>query len=410
MRLIYNFAIRVLFLVMRFSRRRDPKAKKWIEGRKGLLKKVAEATANIENPVWVHCASLGEFEQGRPLIESIKEKFPGQKVVLSFFSPSGYEVRKNYEGADFVFYLPLDTRRNSRKIVKLIKPKVVFFIKYEYWFNLLRSLKKRKIPIYFVSSIFRTDQAFFKWYGGWYRRLLKMPTHFFVQNNESVELLRKYKITNVSVSGDTRFDRVARVVKSAHPLPLVEKFLDGQKVIIVGSSWKAEEALLMQYLRIRNNLKVIIAPHEVNQESISRLDELFGEKMLLYSDFSKGAPLLGKQVLIIDCYGMLTSLYQYGKIAIIGGGFGVGIHNTLEAATFGMPIIFGPNYEKFKEAVDMVKRQCAFPVENIEDFNTLLNYLLSNETLVEKLAEMTSGYVRENTGATEIILNKVFQQ
>ncbi len=408
MRFIYNFGLIIYLLILRLASSKNPKARKWLDGRKDLLKRIKTEKKFEGKSVWVHCASLGEFEQGRPLIEEIKRRYPQKKIILTFFSPSGYEVQKDYEQAEYVCYMPLDSKRNVKKFIKLIDPEVVFFIKYEYWFNYLRLLKKKSIPVYFVSSIFRLDQLFFKWYGGWYRKMLKMPTHFFIQNQESADLLEKLKVTNYTITGDTRFDRVARIFDSVRPLPIIEQFLDFNKAIIAGSSWKAEEALLMQYLRINPSLKIIIAPHEVGEESISRIKKQFGEKNTVC--YSKATPssMVGCKVMIIDCYGLLTSLYQYGMISIVGGGFGVGIHNVLEPAAFGMPIIFGPNYEKFREAKELVEIHCAFPVNNIEEFNTLLTHLLKDKNVVNTISQKAAIYVRDNVGATTKIVDCVF--
>jgi 3-deoxy-D-manno-octulosonic-acid transferase len=388
---------------------RNEKAKKWLKGRKGLFKKIKSEQNRDEKTIWIHCASLGEFEQGRPLIEEIKRIYPEKKIVLTFFSPSGYEVQKNYKVADYIYYLPADLRRNARRFIKYCNPEVVFFIKYEYWYNYLNILRKKNTPIYFVSTIFRKDQLFFKKRGGWYRRMLKLATHFFLQNEESAELLKSLKIDNYTVVGDTRFDRVAHVFENVKPISQVEQFLGGQRAIIVGSSWKAEEALLMQYYRLNSAYKLIIVPHEVSEENTKHIMSLFDNKVVQYSKFSTTfAP--DKNILIVDAYGLLTSLYQYGFIAIVGGGFGVGIHNVLEAATFGMPVIFGPNYTKFKEANDMVDLHCAFPVQNIEDFNTVMNHLLHDPLLVSKISQTASDYVKNNVGATRKILDKVFDR
>jgi 3-deoxy-D-manno-octulosonic-acid transferase len=409
MRLIYNLGIRIFILIVKIASIRNPKAKKWIMGRKGLLKKIRKEKDQKEKVIWVHCASLGEFEQGRPLIEEIKRKYPDKKIVLTFFSPSGYEVQENYKNADFVYYLPADTRRNARRFIKYINPEVVFFIKYEYWYNFLSLLKKKMVPVYFVSSIFRKDQLFFKWYGKWYCKMLKKVTHFFLQNQESAELLQSLNINHFSVMGDTRFDRVAHIMENVKPLPDVEQFLGYQKAIIAGSSWKAEEALLMQYNRINPGFKLIIVPHEVTDDNIQRIKKQFGDSAICYSKLVT-SNLNGKNVLIVDSYGMLTSLYQYGYIAIVGGGFGAGIHNVLEAATYGMPVIFGPKYERFKEAVDMVEHNCAFPVCNIEEFNTIMNHLLKSPPLVKTISEISSNYVKSNVGATPKILDFVFNR
>jgi len=407
MRLIYNFGIRIFILILKIASLRNPKAKKWIAGRKGLLKRIKKEQDPKEHVVWVHCASLGEFEQGRPLIEEIRRIYPEKKIVLTFFSPSGYEVRKDYGQVDYIYYLPADTRRNARRFVKYCNPEVAFFIKYEYWFNFLSVLKKKSVPVYFVSSIFRKDQLFYKWYGGWYRKMLKKVTHFFLQNQESADLLHSLNIDHCSVTGDTRFDRVAHVFENIKPIPAVEKFLGSQRAIIAGSSWKAEEALLMQYNRINPGYKLIIVPHEVTDDTIRRIKDQFSGNAICLSEIAsmKGNE---KNVLIVDSYGMLTSLYQYGFIAIVGGGFGAGIHNILEAAAFGMPVIIGPNYEKFKEATDMVELHCAFPVANIEDFNTVMNHLLKDPTLVLTISKIASDYVKANVGATPKILNHVF--
>jgi len=407
MGLLYNFGIQLFIWALRIASWRNEKAKKMLKGRKGLLTKIKKEQNRDEKLIWVHCASLGEFEQGRPLIEEIKRNYPEKKIMLTFFSPSGYEVQKNYATVDYIYYLPLDTRRNVRRFIKYCNPEVVFFIKYEYWYNFLSILKKKKIPVYFVSTIFRKDQLFFKKRGGWYRKMLKLATHFFLQNEESAELLKSLKITNYSVVGDTRFDRVAHVFEHVKPILEIEQFLGGCKAIIAGSSWKAEEALLMQYYRINSSMKLIIVPHEVTKENIQRIRNQFDNQIILYSEFSKTfSP--DKNIIVIDAYGLLTSIYQYGLLAIIGGGFGAGIHNVLEAATFGLPVIFGPNYLKFREAVDMVDLNCAFPVENIEDFNTLLNHLLKDPVMVKMLSGKASEYVKTNVGATRKILDFVF--
>jgi 3-deoxy-D-manno-octulosonic-acid transferase len=408
MRLLYNFGIQLFILALKIASLKNEKARKLLKGRKGLLKTIKKEQHLDDKLVWVHCASLGEFEQGRPLIEEIKRNYPEKKILLTFFSPSGYEVQKNYSNAEYIYYLPLDTRRNARRFIKYCNPEVVFFIKYEYWYNFLSILKKKKIPVYFVSTIFRKDQLFFKKRGGWYRKMLKMATHFFLQNEESAELLKSLKITNYSVVGDTRFDRVAHIFENVKPIPQIEQFLNGYKAIIAGSSWKAEEALLMQYYRINSSMKLIIVPHEVTKENIQRIKNQFDNRVVLFSEFSKTySP--EKNVLIVDAYGLLTSIYQYGFLAIVGGGFGAGIHNVLEAATFGLPVIFGPNYLKFKEAIDMVDLHCAFPVENIEDFNTILNHLLKDPLLVKMLSGKASEYVKMNVGATHKILDFVFE-
>lgn len=407
MHLIYQLGIYLFGWMLQLAALFNPRAARLVQGRRGQLKKIKNEFAGKENVVWVHCASLGEFEQGRPLIEEIRRYDSTLKILLTFYSPSGYEVRKNYSGVDYVAYLPLDTRRNARRFVKLVNPGKVFFVKYEYWYNYLSVLKKQEIPVYFVSAIFRKEQLFFKPHGKWYRKLLKLATHFFIQNETSAQLLEQIGIQNYTIAGDTRFDRVARLVESARPIELLEKFINGEKLIVVGSSWKAEEAMIRQFVRKNTSVKVVLAPHEVNDANIERIMKLFEGIAVCYSQATSNN-VLDKQVLVIDSYGMLNALYQYAYLAIIGGGFGVGIHNTLEAACYGMPVIFGPNYERFREAVALVEKNCAFPVSNIEDFNTVLNHLLKSEDTTRKISENAAAYVKANIGASDKILKVVF--
>lgn len=409
MSVLYNIGILTYWFLIRIASLKNPKAKRFIKGRKRLMSTIKKELSDVKNITWIHCASLGEFEQGRPLIDELKTNYPDKKILLTFYSPSGYDVQKNYQNADFVYYLPIDTPRNAYRFVKYIKPETAFFIKYEYWYNLLRNLKKNNIPVYFVSAIFRRKQLFFKSYGSWYRKVLYFATHFFVQTPASGKLLKSIGIDNYSITGDTRFDRVANVAQKAISLPIVDAFCKQHPVIIAGSTWKAEEALLLQYLRTNTNVKVILAPHEAESENIDRIMQQFGDKAIRYSEASE-QNCKNKQVLLIDRYGLLTSLYQYGTIAVIGGGFGVGIHNTLEAATFGMPIVFGQNYRRFKEAVDLVRFNCAFPINNIEEFNTTLNHLLKNPELTKTISKNAADYVLQNIGATQKIINHVYQQ
>jgi 3-deoxy-D-manno-octulosonic-acid transferase len=407
MRLLYSIGLSLFLFGLRIASLRNPKAKLWLKGRKRLLKKIKTEVAGKGPVIWVHCASLGEFEQGRPLMEEIKRRDPEKKILLTFFSPSGYEVQKAYKGADFIYYMPLDKRRNARRFIKYTNPEKVYFVKYEYWYNYLSLLKKKKIPVYFVSAIFRKDQLFFKRRGRWYRKMLKEVTHFFVQNSQSEELLKKIGIENVTVCGDTRFDRVAHISDNVKPLPLIDKFVRGRFTLVVGSSWKAEEALVMQYVRKMPNIRVILAPHEVIVENLGRIKKLIGNDMILYSELTE-KNMADKTVLVIDCYGLLTSLYQYGNAALVGGGFGVGIHNVLEPATFGMPILFGPNYERFREAVELVEQNCAFPIHNIEDFNVVLNRLIYDAKTAENISKQAAMYVKHNVGATSAIIDATF--
>lgn len=409
MQFLYTIANYIFYVLVKIASLKNEKAKKWITGRKKQFDTIKNLTNSQAKTVWVHCASLGEFEQGRPLIEAIKKQYPEKKIMLTFYSPSGYEVMKNYSLADYVFYLPLDTKRNARKFIKYTRPELVFFIKYEYWYNFLSELKKNTIPVYFVSAIFRTDQLFFKWYGKWYRKMLFMANYFFLQNQSSAKMLQSIGVTNYTVSGDTRFDRVMQIVSNVKTFDSVATFVNGSKTIVAGSTWKAEEALLRQYLRNNTSVKAILVPHEIDNGNMQRVVDQYAGIAVKLSDIDT-VDSANKQVLIIDCYGILPSLYQYGSIAVIGGGFGVGIHNILEPATFGMPIVFGPNFQKFKEASDLVEKNCAFPINNVEEFNTVINHLLFNAETLQKISDLTSQYIKSNVGATKKILQKVFEQ
>ncbi len=406
-RFFYNLGIHLFVLGIKIASIRNQKAKDWISGRKNQFDKIKADFTTEQNPIWIHCASLGEFEQGRPVIEDIKDRYPNKRILVTFFSPSGYEVRKNYELADWVYYLPSDSPRNVKQFLDLIEPEMAVFVKYEYWFNFLKGLNEREIPTYYISAIFRPNQLFFKKIGKWYSEMLEYITHFYVQNETSKKLLNSIGYHNVTISGDTRFDRVAKIVDSITSIDLVEKFVENKKVIVAGSTWRCEEAILAQYMRKVPDEKLILAPHEVNDEHINNILNLFGDTAITYSKAQR-EDISNKQVLVIDSYGLLTSLYQYGKVAVIGGGFGVGIHNILEAATFGMPIIFGNNYEKFQEAVELKNAQCAFPINNVEEFNAVMSRLLTDPETTKKISKNSAQYVQDNIGATELILSTIF--
>jgi 3-deoxy-D-manno-octulosonic-acid transferase len=347
---------------------------------------------------------LGEFEQGRPLIEGYRRKNPAHKILLTFFSPSGYEIRKNYEGADLICYLPVDTPGNAKRFLDLVQPDAVFFVKYEFWFNYLSALKERKIPAFLVSGIFRPDHYFFKATGTWARKQLSAFTYFFLQDERSLELLHSIGYQNAFVSGDTRFDRVVEIAKNAKQLGLVRIFSEGRKVLILGSSWPGDERLVAECLPQISSHKLIIAPHEVNETHISNIEAMF-KGALRYSNADE-KNIVPAQVLIIDNIGMLSSLYQYGSIAFIGGGFGKGIHNILEAATFGIPVIFGPNYEKFREAKDLLRLGGAFSVNDQTELKRTFA-LLSDEQVRMTAAQISKMYVQGRSGATERILNRI---
>lgn len=408
MGLLYNLAIHKYNLAIKFASLFNRKAAQWIKGRKGLFKKIESAIdAKSEHKIaWFHCASLGEFEQGRPVIEAFQQKYPTYKILLTFFSPSGYEVRKNYEKADWVFYLPNDTAANAKRFISQVNPAIAFFIKYEFWFNYLKEINKNHIPVYVVSAIFRPGQHFFKWYGSWFRKGLRRLNGIFVQNETSYKLLQNIGINNVWISGDTRFDRVTELVKNPGSFPLIERFAFGKTIFLGGSTWPPDEAIIAgMFQKLDKKLKLIIAPHEVHKEHIKQMLQIFNEEPLLYSE-ADNQNVTDHNILIIDSIGILSQLYQYAHYTYIGGGFNkAGIHNTLEAATYGKPIFFGPNYSKFQEAVDLVERKGAFSVTYEEELSSGMQNLLSNIRLYEKTARTSAAYVSEKQGATKQIVN-----
>jgi len=406
MNIVYNTGIRTYTLAIKIASLFNEKAKLWVIGRKNIFNKLQAAFSN-ENAkiIWLHAASLGEFEQGRPLIEKLKQKYPEKKILLTFFSPSGYEIRKSYDKADYIFYLPADTPSNAKRFIDIVKPETVYFIKYEFWQNYLYNLYKQNIPTYLVSGIFRKEQAFFKSSGKSYRKVLNYFTHFFVQNQTSLDLLKTINITNATISGDTRFDRVIDIAKQTIELKKVEEFCDNKQIIIAGSSWQPDEELLAKYINsTKNNVKLIIAPHEIKEQNIARITKLLNKKVLLYSDIENTSPK-DFDVLIINNIGLLSSLYKYGNIAYIGGGFGVGIHNILEAATFGKPIIFGPKYRKFKEAVDLIQFKGAFSISNYNELEKHFDRLLSDKQYLIETSAIAENFVKNNAGAVDLILN-----
>jgi 3-deoxy-D-manno-octulosonic-acid transferase len=410
---IYTFFIRIYSLAIGISSLFNSKAKQWINGRKygisEIQKNIELKKSNSEKTIWIHCASLGEFEQGRPLIEKLKKQYPNQKIVLTFFSPSGYEIRKNYEGADFVFYLPEDTPSNASSFISIINPQAVFFVKYEFWFNYLNELKKRNIPTYLVSGIFRPNHYFFKWYGAWGKKQLSCFTHFFVQNEASKKLLNAIGYNNTTITGDTRFDRVFEICNNVKSVPHLADFKKNTKIIVAGSTWKQDEELLSTLDFKSLDFKLIIAPHEVNEAHIQSIESMFeGISDINTLRYSKANEhnIKSTNVLIIDSIGLLSSLYQYGEIAYIGGGFGKGIHNILEAATFGLPVIFGPNYQKFAEAVELIKLQGASSINNVNELQHQVNKL-TQTAVYQNTSSACKSYILENVGATDKILSQI---
>ncbi|MEI6764074.1 MAG: glycosyltransferase N-terminal domain-containing protein [Bacteroidota bacterium] len=406
-RLLYSFSITLYHLSIRIFALFNNKAHLWVKGRKSIFKHIQSAIGEQKNIIWFHAASLGEFEQGRPVIDAVRKQHPDYKILLTFFSPSGYEVRKNFEGADFIFYLPMDSRRNARRFVKFVNPALAVFIKYEFWFNYLIELRKKNIPAVFTSVIFRPDQHFFKWYGDWFRRQLKHVYWFFVQNEQSVNLLRGIGVNNVSISGDTRFDRVFEAAAGKKSFPEIEKFVGHSKIVLAGSTWPQDEEMLIGIINKNEaGVKYIIAPHEIHAERIAHFATRVQLKTICYSSAASD-DYADAQVLIIDSIGILLHLYQYATVAYIGGGFGKNIHNILEAATFGKPVIFGPNHHKFQEAKDLLAVSGAFCIANQGELSCTIEMLFTMEAFYNNSSTACSDYVRKRIGATAIIMKKL---
>ena len=370
--------------------------------------------------VWFHAASLGEFEQGRPLMERIRKDHPQYKILLTFYSPSGYEVRKNYEGADIICYMPVDTRLNAIRFLRLVRPVMAFFIKYEFWSNFLHILKHRGVPTYSVSSIFRENQVFFKWYGRSYANVLRCFTRFFVQNEESKRLLEGIGITDVDVVGDTRFDRVLQIKEAAKQLPICEAFRKGTvsasaealpkedyKVFVAGSSWPPDEEIFIRFFNEHKDWRLLIAPHVIAEEHLKLILSLIKSKRVVRYTQTTPEEAAEADVLIIDCFGLLSSMYNYGDVAYVGGGFGVGIHNTLEAAVWNMPVIFGPNNKKFQEAQGLLKSGGGFEIHNFEEFEGLISSMMNDEAFLKSAGEKAGAFVASLSGATDKVLAKV---
>ena len=409
MTLLYKAGIFIYTLLVHLFSVINEKAKLFVRGRKNWKEILIQKIDKKSKYIWFHCSSLGEFEQGRPVIEELKQQFPEYKIVLTFFSPSGYEIRKNYQLADVVSYLPMDTKRNASAFLNIVKPEKAFFVKYEFWYFYISELRKRKIPLYIISAIFRENQQFFSnspW-GNWYRKILFQVEHLFVQNEKSGELLKTIGISNFTVSGDTRFDRVASIAKGSKEIPAVEKFRDNSLLIIAGSTWKPDEELLAEFINQSKDIKFIIAPHEVSANNINRIHQLLKKPVISFSKITE-SEIEQFEVLIIDSVGLLSSLYRYGNIAYIGGGFGIGIHNILEAATFGLPVIFGPNYKRFKEAVDLTFEGGAVSISNSDELRQALNNLVKDENALKNASEICINYVAKNVGSTKVIIKKVF--
>lgn len=403
MLLLYNIGIRAYYFAVFIAAAFNKKARLWLTGRN------RQCIANTADSIWFHFASLGEFEQGRPVLEAARNQYAGHPIVVTFFSPSGYEIRKNTPLADAVYYLPLDTPGNARRFIDTIKPRAAIFTKYEYWYHFFNELHRQNIPLYVISAIFRPEQIFFKWYGSLHRRMLSWVTHLFVQDERSVQLLNQLHTSHVSVSGDTRFDRVWANALQPKDLPVIARFKNGQPLFIAGSTWPPDEELIAALVPLYPDWKFIIAPHEIGEDKIARLlAQLPLVASVRFSEIEKTIkPLSDYQVLIIDNIGMLSSLYQYGNIGYIGGGFGAGIHNTLEAAAFGMPVIFGPKYEKFKEAKDLIALKAGFSIQSAQELQAITARFIAQPNELQKAGSTARAYVDKQKGATGIIMNKL---
>ncbi|MBR3829642.1 MAG: 3-deoxy-D-manno-octulosonic acid transferase [Muribaculaceae bacterium] len=409
--MLYNMGIALYGAVARIAATRSDKVRKMITGQKATLGYLHDVIDSSSTYIWIHVSSLGEFEQGRPLIEMIKRENPSRKILLTFFSPSGYEVRKNYEGVDAVCYLPFDTPGNARSFLDAVKVEMAIFVKYEFWGNYLQELSRKNIPTYLISSIFRAKQPFFKWWGGMFRGMLKCFKHIYVQDEASQQLLAGIGVENVTIAGDTRFDRVTDIMRTTTNLPLIERFKsDARHTIIVGSSWAADEDMYAQWVNA-HDVKVIIAPHQFDKARLQSMLQRFNDSMLL-SDYEKyaddAAEIKSVKCLIIDCFGLLSSIYRYGDIAYIGGGFGAGIHNINEAAVYDMPVVFGPKYHKFKEAVDLIALGGGFVVTGKEECEKTLSLLSSDTAALETASKIAGKYIKDNLGATQKIYNDLF--
>ena len=418
--MIYNIVIYFVLWGIAIASLFNEKVRKMWRGEREAFKILKQKVDPNAKYIWFHAASLGEFEQGRPLMERIRKDYPQYKILLTFYSPSGYEVRKNYEGADIICYMPVDTRLNAIRFLRLVRPVMAFFIKYEFWSNFLHILKHRNIPTYSVSSIFREDQVFFKWYGRSYAGVLKCFTRFFVQNEESKRLLESIGITDVDVVGDTRFDRVLQIKEAAKQLPICEAFRTGVassqsadvphhdfKVFVAGSSWPPDENIFIPFFNEHKDWRLLIAPHVIAEEHLKLILSLIkGKKVVRYTQTTP-EEAAEADVLIIDCFGLLSSMYNYGDVAYIGGGFGVGIHNTLEAAVWNMPVIFGPNNKKFQEAQGLLKSGGGFEINTYEDFSGLMSSLMNDETFLKQAGDKAGAFVAHLAGATDKVLASV---
>nr|WP_242692186.1 glycosyltransferase N-terminal domain-containing protein [Aridibaculum aurantiacum] len=408
--LLYRLFIRLYILSITVIAPFNKKARLWLLGRKNLLKRMQADILPADKIAWFHCASLGEFEQGRPVLEEIKQRYPAYKILLTFFSPSGYEIRKDYAGADFIYYLPADTASNARSFLDIAKPSIVIFIKYEFWFHYLHEVNKRNIPLLLVSGIFRQDQPFFKWYGSLHKKMLSFFDYILVQNDESKQLLHDINLKeNVLITGDTRFDRVIAIAENFEPITEIEAFCQNADVIVAGSTWSADDKELFHFVNAHPAKKFIIAPHDISVERINECKRVYTNS-ILYSEYVKGRAGTFN-ILIIDNVGMLSRLYRYGTVCFIGGGFAEeGVHNVLEAAVYGKPVVYGPVYNKYIEAVELIEVGGAFTVSSASEFETVFNPMFQKGSSYQQASKAAYDYVRQKQGATKAILDLIYEK
>ena len=409
MNILYNFGIYTYKQLVNIASFRNLKARKMKQGHKEIFHYLAQNADPEGGYIWIHASSLGEFEQGLPIIEAIKAHYPEQKIAITFFSPSGYEVRKNYSKADLICYLPFDLPNNVNRFLNILKPKQAIFIKYEFWGNYLNALAKRNIPTYIISAIFRPSQIFFRPYGGYFRKILQNFEHLYVQDENSKKLLKDIGITKVSVTGDTRFDRVLEIRSQAKELPLIEQFSKEKFTLIAGSSWPKDEEIFIDYFNRHSEMKLIIAPHEIHEEHIQFILSRLNRTTIRYTQADE-KNIQKADCIIIDCFGLLSSIYRYGQVAYVGGGFGAGIHNVPEAAVYSIPVIFGPNHKKFKEAKELIIAGGGFSISKSEDFKLVMDRLLKNKEFLSKAGITAGQYIQNNSGASKKILKELYPE
>lgn len=402
----YQISIHIYYAIISIAALFNPKARQWLNGRKNIFEELKKSISSEDEIYWFHCASLGEFEQGKPIIDTIKNKYPNIKILVTFFSPSGYELRKNYENADYVFYLPLDTKKNAKKFIQIVHPKKAFFIKYEFWYNFLFELNTNKIPTYLISGVFRKEQPFFKFYGTVHQKMLSFFTHFFLQNEASQQLLQKADYHNSTITGDTRIDRVYENSLDPKNIPLIKSFKGNKPLIVVGSSWQKEEEIVAEFiLASKKNYKYIIAPHNIDALHIEKIEALLKDNYIKYSE-ANAENIKNVKTLIIDNIGLLSNIYQYTDIAFVGGGYTGSLHNILEPASFGNALLFGPKHSKFHEAAELLKQQAAYEIKDTDDLLAILNHLETDNQLA-KTQEAASSYIKNGVGATQLILTEL---